>query len=189
MVDVQPFNIIQGAIHRLFRATSNWKAFHEALTKNNEIWERNEYPRNWVGNIVKHTINQPQMKPQKNDITSCKRNSKEKNNTNLFSFSLCNHWVSWHWNTFFSKKIQIISYFCPFFFFACLLPSLINKSSHNVLSVCKEGTIKQILRAKTRLYNFEFVFWQFLLFLSIYCSFCKRLKKWIPTSPTMRSRL
>ena len=50
-------SIIQGTIHRLFRATSNWKAFHEALTKNEEIWEGNQYPRYWVGNIVKDTIN------------------------------------------------------------------------------------------------------------------------------------
>ena len=43
--------IIQGTIHRLFRATSNCEAFHEALTKNEEIWERNQYHRYWVGNI------------------------------------------------------------------------------------------------------------------------------------------
>ena len=50
-------SIIQGTIHRLFRATGNWEAFHEALTKNEEIWDRNQYPRHWVGNIVKDTIN------------------------------------------------------------------------------------------------------------------------------------
>ena len=60
-------SIIQGTIHRLFRATSNWKAFHEALTKNEEIWERNQYPRHWVGNIVKDTItiNQLRRKEQR----------------------------------------------------------------------------------------------------------------------------
>ena len=61
-------SIIRGTMHRLFRATINWEAFHEALTKNEEIWERNQYPRHWVGNIVKDTINQLRMKEQKKDI-------------------------------------------------------------------------------------------------------------------------
>ena len=55
-------SILQGTIHRLFRATSNWEAFHEALTKNEEFWVRNQYPRHWVGNIDKNTINQLRMK-------------------------------------------------------------------------------------------------------------------------------
>ena len=58
-------SILQGTIHRLFRATSNWEAFHEALTKNEEIWERNQYPRHWVGNILKDTIKQLRMKEQR----------------------------------------------------------------------------------------------------------------------------
>ena len=58
-------SIIQGTIHRLFRATSKWEAFHEALTKNEEIWERNQYPRHWVRNIVKDTINKLRMKKQR----------------------------------------------------------------------------------------------------------------------------
>ena len=60
-------SIIQGTIHHLFRATSNWEAFHEALTKNEEIWERNQYPRHWVGIIVKDTINQLRMKEQRKE--------------------------------------------------------------------------------------------------------------------------
>ena len=58
-------SIIQKTIHRLFRATSNWEAFHEALTKNEEIWEGNQRPRHCVGNIVKDTINQLRMKEQR----------------------------------------------------------------------------------------------------------------------------
>ena len=57
--------IIQGTMHRLFRATSNWEAFHEALKKINEIWERNQYPRHWIGNIVKDTIDQLRLKEQR----------------------------------------------------------------------------------------------------------------------------
>ena len=60
-------SIIKGTIHRLFRATSNWEAFHEALTENEEIWERNQYPRHWVENIVKDTIKQLQMKEQRKE--------------------------------------------------------------------------------------------------------------------------
>ena len=52
-------------MHHLFRATSNWEAFHEALTEKEEIWERNQYPRHWVGNSVKVAINQLRMKEQR----------------------------------------------------------------------------------------------------------------------------
>ena len=55
---------IQGTMHRMFRVTSNWEAFHEALTKN-EICERNQYPRHWVEIIVKETINQLQTNKQR----------------------------------------------------------------------------------------------------------------------------
>ena len=58
-------SIILGTKHRLFRATSNWEAFREALTKNEEILKRNQYPRLWVGDIVKDTINQLRMKEQR----------------------------------------------------------------------------------------------------------------------------
>ena len=40
-------SVIQGTIHRLFRATSNWEAFHETLTKNEEIWEPNQYSQGY----------------------------------------------------------------------------------------------------------------------------------------------
>ena len=55
-------SITQGTLHRLFRATSKWEAFHEELTKKEEICERNQYPRHWVG---WHTINQLRMKKQR----------------------------------------------------------------------------------------------------------------------------
>ena len=58
-------SIIQGLIHPLFRATSNWEAFHEALTQTEKILERDQYPRQWVVNIVKDTINQLPMKEQR----------------------------------------------------------------------------------------------------------------------------
>ena len=47
-------SVIQGTIHLLFRANSNWEAFHEALTKNEKNWENNQYPRHWVGQTCRH---------------------------------------------------------------------------------------------------------------------------------------
>ena len=38
---------------------------YEALTKNEEVWEPNQYPRHWVENIVKDKINQLRMKEQR----------------------------------------------------------------------------------------------------------------------------
>ena len=35
------------------------------MTKNEEIWEGNQYSRHWVGNIVKDTINQLRMKERR----------------------------------------------------------------------------------------------------------------------------
>ena len=58
-------SIIQGTIHHLLQATSKWEAFQETLTENEEIWERNQYRRHWVGNIVKDTIKQLRMKGQR----------------------------------------------------------------------------------------------------------------------------
>ena len=83
-------SIIQGTIHCLFRASSNWEAFHEALTKNKEIWERNQYPRNWVGNVVNDTINQLRMKEQRkghrfNAGVVVKQQEKMRNNNLYYS--------------------------------------------------------------------------------------------------------
>ena len=58
-------SIIQGKVNRFFRATSNWNAFHEALTRNEEIWAGNQYPRHWVGNIVRVKVNQLRMKERR----------------------------------------------------------------------------------------------------------------------------
>ena len=46
------------------------------------------------------------------------------------------------------RKNQIITYFCPFLFFVCLLLSLTNKWPNNTLSVFEEGANKYILRAE-----------------------------------------
>ena len=56
-VALQPFIIkIQRTKLPLFRGTSNWGAFHEALTKDENKSEHIQYPGHWVGTIVKDTI-------------------------------------------------------------------------------------------------------------------------------------
>ena len=49
-------NLIQGTVHRIFTATSDWQSFDAALTKNQEIWAENQYPTEWSSSIVKVTL-------------------------------------------------------------------------------------------------------------------------------------
>ena len=72
-------SIIQGTIHSMFCATSSWEAFHEALTKNEEIWDCNQYSRHWVGNIVKDTINLLRMKEQRKRYNAAVAVKQQKN--------------------------------------------------------------------------------------------------------------
>ena len=60
------------------RATSKWEAFPEALTKNEELWERIQYPRHRAGNIVKDTNNQLRMKGQKKIKRECSLQTTDK---------------------------------------------------------------------------------------------------------------
>ena len=73
-----------------------------------------------------------------------------------------------------------------FFFFAVLLPSLIDKRSCNTLSVFEEGVVQHIWRAKGWLYGFESVFGQVLydfLFVVYLLFFFNRIRNSIPTVP------
>ena len=49
-------NVIQGAVHRVFNATSNWLAFDQALEKNKTCWTKNQYPEGWSSKIVNQTL-------------------------------------------------------------------------------------------------------------------------------------
>ena len=74
----------------------------------------------------------------------------------------------------FRKKIKIITYFCPFLFFAYLLPSLTNKWPNTTLSVFEEDANDYILRAEIWLDGFDSLFWQVpieFLFVVFCCSF------------------
>ena len=48
-------NVIQGTVHRVFNATSNWLAFDQALEKNKTCWTKNQYPEVWSSKIVNQT--------------------------------------------------------------------------------------------------------------------------------------
>ena len=48
--------VIQGAVHKIFNATSNWLAFDQALEKNKTCWTKNQYPEEWSSKIVKETL-------------------------------------------------------------------------------------------------------------------------------------
>ena len=49
-------NVIQGAVHRVFNATSNWLAFDQALEKNKSCWTKNQYPEERSSKIVNQTL-------------------------------------------------------------------------------------------------------------------------------------
>ena len=48
--------MIQGTVHRIYIATSDWQSFDEALEKNQEIWTENHYPTEWSSSIVNETL-------------------------------------------------------------------------------------------------------------------------------------
>ena len=48
-------NVIQGADHRVFNATSNWLAFDQALEKNKTCWIKYQFPEEWSSKIVNQT--------------------------------------------------------------------------------------------------------------------------------------
>ena len=55
-------NVIQGTVHRIFNATSDWQSFDVALKKNQEIWTENQYPKEWSSSIIHETLDKTVMK-------------------------------------------------------------------------------------------------------------------------------
>ena len=49
-------NVIQGTVHRIFNATSDWQSFDVALKKNQETWSEDQYPTEWSSSIVNETL-------------------------------------------------------------------------------------------------------------------------------------
>ena len=71
-------NIFQGTVHRLFRCTSDWKSFDEALKTNQEIWFKNQYPESWTARIVNETLETLIVGKQKLKDTTSVGNPTEK---------------------------------------------------------------------------------------------------------------
>ena len=49
-------NVIEGTVHRVFRSTSTWEDFEQALEKNLRRWIENQYPKNWSDRVVFETL-------------------------------------------------------------------------------------------------------------------------------------
>ena len=45
-------NVIEGTVHRVFRRTSKWEFFNQALEKNRKQWIENQYPKSWSDRVV-----------------------------------------------------------------------------------------------------------------------------------------
>ena len=57
MIEIRNRNVFkQGAVHRVFNATSNWLAFDQALEKNKTCWTKNQYPEEWSSKVVNQTL-------------------------------------------------------------------------------------------------------------------------------------
>ena len=50
-------NVIEGTVNRVFRSTSKWEEFDQALEKNRKQWIENHYPKNWSDRVVFETLN------------------------------------------------------------------------------------------------------------------------------------
>ena len=50
-------NVTKGTVHRVFRSTSTWEYFDQALEKNRKLWIENQYPKNWSDRVVFETLN------------------------------------------------------------------------------------------------------------------------------------
>ena len=49
-------NVIQGTVHRIFNATSDWQSFDVAFKKNQDIWTENQHPTAWSSSIVNEML-------------------------------------------------------------------------------------------------------------------------------------
>ena len=86
--------MIQGTVHRIFNAASDWQSFDVVLKKNQDIWTENQYPTEWSSNIINETLDKlvtkekVTAKPHQNEqhlekVISC--NNREPNPSFLFN--------------------------------------------------------------------------------------------------------
>ena len=64
-------SVVPGLVHRIHKACSTWKQFHESLQKGKKILENNQYPKSFYETIVSRTltkiIENDQKKVNEND--------------------------------------------------------------------------------------------------------------------------
>ena len=49
-------SVIEGLIHRIYRASSKWEAFHESMQKAKCISENNQYPPEFYDDMIVRTL-------------------------------------------------------------------------------------------------------------------------------------
>ena len=49
-------NIIDGKVHKIFRSTSTWELYHEAMMINRLQWEENQHPEEWSSKVESETL-------------------------------------------------------------------------------------------------------------------------------------
>ena len=74
--------VIQGFVHRIYRACSCWKSFHDSLTRAKQVLERNQYPPDFYEPIIAQTIEKIVTKPEK-AATSTSTNATESSKSYL----------------------------------------------------------------------------------------------------------
>ena len=57
-------NTVEGTVYRVFRSTSTWESFDEALKENEIIWLKNQNPESWTSNIINVVLQKIIRKPQ-----------------------------------------------------------------------------------------------------------------------------
>ena len=64
-------SVVEGFVHRIFRACSNWEYFDASLPKAKDILEKNQYPPEFYDPIIKTTLDKiiaPQEKNNQSEI-------------------------------------------------------------------------------------------------------------------------
>ena len=49
-------SVVSGFVHRIYRACSTWKHFHDSLEKAKRVLEQNQYPPEFYGPIIYETL-------------------------------------------------------------------------------------------------------------------------------------
>ena len=49
-------NIIEGTVHKIFRSTSTWELYHEAMMINRLQWKENQHPEEWSSKVESETL-------------------------------------------------------------------------------------------------------------------------------------